>query len=153
MSNGIQRNGSSSPNKADESLLPPKVTSNHSYIEQSETRVYKRRWYILIMYCIIKFMQDAMWNTFGPIETTARAVYKWDGWVIDLIAAWGSVTFCITMLPFAWVVDVKGNKYYFMNFFCVNQDALRVNHSVTSILCAKSMEDVFIVVQQTNDNN
>ncbi|XP_046862064.1 solute carrier family 49 member 4-like isoform X2 [Xenia sp. Carnegie-2017] len=108
MSNGIQRNGSRSPNKADESLLPPKVTSNHSYIGQSETRVYKRRWYILIMYCIIGIMQNAMWNTFGPIETTARAVYKWDGWVIDLIAAWGSVTFCITMLPFAWVVDVKG---------------------------------------------
>ena len=77
---------------------------------QSEVQVYKKRWYVLLIFCINGMMQFAIWNTFSPIETTARAVYKWDGWVIDLIAALGSITFCVSMLPFSWIMDVKG-KY------------------------------------------
>jgi hypothetical protein len=52
-----------------------------------------------------------MWNTWGPIQATARAVYDWDDYVIDLMAAWGCITFCIAMLPFAWIMDVKGTIY------------------------------------------
>ena len=53
-------------------------------------------------------MQFALWNTFSPIETTSRAVYKWDGWVIDLIVALGGIMFCVAIIPFAWIMDVKG---------------------------------------------
>ena len=64
-----------------------------------------------------------MWNTWGPIEATARAVYKWDDYVIDLMAAWGSLTFCITMVPFAWIMDVKGKyvSYSIMGIFGLTQ--------------------------------
>ena len=101
-------------NSPDESLLPPKVFSNTAYSETDEVKVYKRRWYILLVYCINGVLQNAMWNTWGPIEATARAVYKWDDYVIDLMAAWGSMTFCITMVPFAWIMDVKGKYICFL---------------------------------------
>ena len=91
-----------------ESLLRPKVFANTSYSETDEVKVYKKRWFILLVYCINSILQNAMWNAWGPIEATARAVYKWDSYVIDLLAAWGSITFCITMLPFAYIMDVKG---------------------------------------------
>jgi FLVCR family MFS transporter len=60
------------------------------------------------MYCLIAILQNVMWNTWGPIQATARAVYDWDDYVIDLMAAWGCITFCIAMIPFAWIMDVKG---------------------------------------------
>ena len=110
-------------NGPDESLLPPKVFSNTAYSETDEVKVYKRRWYILLVYCINGVLQNAMWNTWGPIEATARAVYKWDDYVIDLMAAWGSLTFCITMVPFAWIMDVKGKyvSYSIMGIFGLTQ--------------------------------
>ncbi|XP_028404834.1 solute carrier family 49 member 4 homolog isoform X2 [Dendronephthya gigantea] len=95
-------------NGADESLLPPKVFANSSYSETKQLKVYKKRWYILLVYCVNVILQNVMWNTWGPIEATARAVYKWDSYVIDLLAAWGSMMYCVTMVPFAWVMDVKG---------------------------------------------
>ena len=54
-----------------------------------------------------------MWNTWGPIQATARVVYDWDDYVIDLMAAWGCITFCIAMVPFAWIMDVKGTFLYY----------------------------------------
>ena len=73
-----------------------------------ETVVYKRRWYILTVYCCVCALQGVLYNTWGPIQDTARAVYRWDDYVIDLIAAWGCIAFCLTMVPFAWLMDVKG---------------------------------------------
>ena len=99
---------SSCQNGAGESLLPPKVFANSSYDGTDEVKVYKTRWFILLVYGINAMLQGGMWNTWGPIEATARAVYKWDSYVIDLMAAWGSITFCLFMVPFAWIMDVKG---------------------------------------------
>jgi hypothetical protein len=98
---------------ADDSLLPPKVFANSSYSATDEVIVYKRRWFILLVYCCNAVLQTTIWNTWGPIEATARAVYKWDSYVIDLMAAWGGITFCITMIPFSWIMDVKGKCFSF----------------------------------------
>ena len=100
----------------DEQSLKLPNSFNKSYPHSNEVKVYKTRWYILSMYCLIAILQNIMWNTWGPIQATARAVYDWDDYVIDLMAAWGCITFCIAMLPFAWIMDVKGmvnNIYYF----------------------------------------
>ena len=70
--------------------------------------VYKRRWYILVVYCFVSILQSVIINTYSPIQDTARAVYHWHDYVIDLLAAWGSIAFCIAMVPFAWIMDVKG---------------------------------------------
>ena len=109
-------NNDSYQNGADESLLPQHIFANCSYDEASEIKVYKGRWYILFVYCINGVLQSAMWNTWGPIEATARAVYKWDSYVIDLLAAWGGITYCFTMAPFAWVMDVKGTVFLMLSF-------------------------------------
>ena len=83
-----------------------------SYADADGVEVYKTRWYILCMYCLLAILQNIMWNTWGPIQATARAVYDWDDYVIDLMAAWGCVTFCIAMVPFAWIMDVKGEIFF-----------------------------------------
>ena len=85
--------------------LTPQLIDGQSEI----VKVYKIRWYILALYCLNGMFQNMVWNTWGPVQVTARAVYHWEDYVIDLMAAWGSITYCITMLPFAWLMDVKGN--------------------------------------------
>ena len=88
---------------SEKSLQQPEICTT-----TSEVKIYKIRWYILIMYCLIAICGNIMWNTWGPIQATVRAVYDWDDYVIDLMAAWGCITFCIAMIPFAWIMDVKG---------------------------------------------
>lgn len=85
---------------------PINVKDYHSITDG--VRVFKTRWYILSLYCLTAILQNVMWNTWGPIQATARAVYDWDDYVIDLMAAWGCITFSIAMIPFSWLMDVKG---------------------------------------------
>ena len=40
-------------------------------------QVYKRRWYIAILYALFAFSQNGMWNTWGPIDHTAIFLYGW----------------------------------------------------------------------------
>ena len=104
--------------EAENQLLEPSLEQenalNSPYTDTDGVKVYKTRWYILCMYCLVAILQNIMWNTWGPIQATARAVYEWDDYVIDLMAAWGSITFCIAMVPFAWIMDVKGSIYLFI---------------------------------------
>ena len=102
-------------NDVDKSLLPPSVCTETWYSESDEVKVYKKRWFILLVYCFNAFLLYAIWNTWGPIEATARAVYKWDDYVIDLMSAWGGIAYCISMIPFAWIMDVKGKHFLFFN--------------------------------------
>lgn len=104
-------------NRLVEQSLEQENVLNSPYTGRDGTKVYKRRWYILCVYCLIAILQNIMWNTWGPIQATARAVYGWDDYVIDLMAAWGSITFCIAMVPFAWIMDVKGRIVYLL--FCL----------------------------------
>lgn len=98
-------------NESDQECLQQPNNLSSSYTNTDEVKIYKTRWYILFMYCLIAILQNIMWNTWGPIQATARAVYDWDDYVIDLLAAWGCITFCIAMIPFAWIMDVKGTIY------------------------------------------
>ncbi|CAB4015411.1 disrupted in renal carcinoma 2 homolog [Paramuricea clavata] len=98
-------------NESDQECLQQPNNLSSSNTNTDEVKIYKTRWYILFMYCLIAILQNIMWNTWGPIQATARAVYDWDDYVIDLMAAWGCITFCIAMLPFAWIMDVKGTIY------------------------------------------
>lgn len=90
---------SSDQSDADESLLPPKIFANSSYRESDEVKVYKTRWYILVLFCGVSILQSTMWNTWGPIQATARAVFAWEDYMIDLLAAWGSTAFCVSVVP------------------------------------------------------
>ena len=94
----------------DETLLPPHVFANSSYDECAEVKVYKRRWYVLAVYCVVCILQSLIWNTWGPIQVTARAVYHWEDYVIDLMPAWGCIAFCFTIATFAWLMDMKGKR-------------------------------------------
>ena len=54
--------------------------------------VYKRRWYILLIFSLHAMFQCTLWNTWGPVETVALAVFKsWTMADISNFANWGEI--------------------------------------------------------------
>ena len=87
--------------------------------------VYKRRWYILAVFCVYSFSQACVWNTFGPISSTSEEAFGWTDADIALLSNWGPIAYIITAVFFSWMLDVKGTSFVFCLFklsvflFCI----------------------------------
>jgi hypothetical protein len=77
-------------------------------LDHSDIKVFKKRWYILGMFFLLCVGQGIIYNTWSPIQRTARAVFKWDAFMIDLMPALGCIGPCFTIIPLGWLMDVKG---------------------------------------------
>lgn len=55
-------------------------------------------------------LQGWIWNTYGPIALTVESpdVFNWDDSNIAWMANWGAVTYILTCLPYAWLLDNLG---------------------------------------------
>lgn len=84
------------PSAADPSL-PPVVIS----------RVYRRRWVVLIMFSLLALMQGMIWNFWGPIQNSAVHSYGFSKSDIAILVLWGPVGF-VPWLFFMWLMDKKG---------------------------------------------
>ena len=73
-----------------------------------EYAVYRRRWYILILFSLLAGTQGAVWNTFGPISSTAEEAFGWGDSTIALLSNWGPISYLLAGAFFSWVLDVKG---------------------------------------------
>lgn len=72
------------------------------------SQVYKRRWYVLIMYSMYAFTQSAVWNTWGPISDTSEDAFGWGDGTIAWLNNWGPVSYVLTGLFYPWFLQVKG---------------------------------------------
>lgn len=73
-----------------------------------ETHVYKRRWYVLLVFSLVAAVQGGYWNTWGPIAASTEEAFGWDDADIALLSNWGPIAYIISAVFFAWVIDVKG---------------------------------------------
>ncbi|XP_048777520.1 solute carrier family 49 member 4-like isoform X2 [Ostrea edulis] len=76
-----------------------------------ETHVYKRRWYVLLVYCLVAFTQGGYWNTWGPIAATSEDAFGWSDADIALLSNWGPISYILAAFAMSWVVDVKGLRW------------------------------------------
>lgn len=77
-------------------------------VYQNKCKVYKRRWYILVVFSIVASLNNLIWNTWGPIQGTSQVVFDWDSTTITLLADWGPISFVVAVVPMCWLMDVKG---------------------------------------------
>lgn len=77
-------------------------------IEPPKTKVYKRRYYILMVYSLLAFTQGGLWNTWGPIAASSEDAFGWTDADIALFANWGPISYIIATFILSWIVDVKG---------------------------------------------
>ncbi|XP_006636405.1 solute carrier family 49 member 4 [Lepisosteus oculatus] len=76
-------------------------------LDQVQSRVYGKRWLVLAIFSALGFMQGMVWNTWGPIQISAKQVYGFTGIDIAMLVLWGSIGFIPWML-FMWVMDKRG---------------------------------------------
>ena len=57
----------------------------------SPGRVYGRRWLVLLLFSLLGFAQGLVWNTWGPIQNSARQAYGFSSWDIALLVLWGPI--------------------------------------------------------------
>eukprot|EP00092_Neocalanus_flemingeri_P013308 GFUD01014343.1.p1 GENE.GFUD01014343.1~~GFUD01014343.1.p1 ORF type:complete len:513 (-),score=93.41 GFUD01014343.1:87-1625(-) len=67
--------------------------------------VYTRRWYILGLFCLLACHQCIVWNTWGPIETGVQFAYGWSNSTAPMMANWGTIMFCISVVPLSKLVE------------------------------------------------
>ena len=72
--------------------------------------VYKRRWYILFVFCLVCFITGGVWNTWGPIAISVEPAVGWTNANIGLVSTFASVSASVSAPACAWVMDVKGKS-------------------------------------------
>lgn len=82
----------------------PKQISEES-TDLPELKIYRRRWYILLLFCLLACQQCLVWNTFGPIESGAIFAYSWSASTAPMFANWGTIMFCVTVIPLSKLVE------------------------------------------------
>ncbi|XP_060078842.1 solute carrier family 49 member 4 homolog [Ylistrum balloti] len=76
-----------------------------------ETQVYKRRWYILFVYCLLTLTQAMLWNTWGPIAASSHKAFGWSDGDTALLTDLGPIAFLLVVFLFSWIVDEKGLRW------------------------------------------
>ncbi|XP_030642774.1 solute carrier family 49 member 4 [Chanos chanos] len=71
------------------------------------SRVYGRRWLVLTLFSSLAFMQGIVWNTWGPIQNSAKQAFGFSSTDIAVLVLWGPVGF-LPWLLFMWLMDKKG---------------------------------------------
>ncbi|KAL0600308.1 Solute carrier family 49 member 4 [Plecturocebus cupreus] len=69
-------------------------------------RVYGRRWLVLLLFSLLAFVQGLVWNTWGPIQNSARQAYGFSSWDIALLVLWGPIGF-LPCFAFMWLLDKR----------------------------------------------
>lgn len=59
------------------------ILSDSGKIMPSDYKIYKIRWYILMIFSLLSFQQCYIWQTFGPIERSVR--YAYSNWTEDTV--------------------------------------------------------------------
>ncbi|KAI4902584.1 hypothetical protein NFI96_033945 [Prochilodus magdalenae] len=87
-------------------LLAPSPPEEHR-AQPVNSRVYGRRWVVLILFTVLGFLQGMVWNTWGPIQNSAKHAYEFSSTDIAVLVLWGPVGY-IPWLLFVWLMDKKG---------------------------------------------
>jgi len=80
----------------------------HVAVNGSHLQVFKRRWYILILFSLVSIGQTVIWNTWGPLAQSAEVAFGWSLSEIALLTNWGCIMYVSSTVFFSWLMDVKG---------------------------------------------
>lgn len=93
------------------SLLKSENRPYYKSTHQGACKVYKRRWYILLIFSCVASLNNVIWNAWGPIQGTSQVVFGWNNTVITLLADWGPISYVLAVIPLSWLMDVKGKGF------------------------------------------
>ena len=81
------------------------IRGSRSYpLDNTQTATYKRRWYILALWCAVGFTNFEIWNTWGPIQDTAKFVFDWNTAQISWLVNMGLITLILLPPFFVYII-------------------------------------------------
>ena len=114
-------------------------------MNMSETAVYKRRWYILLVYSFLCLWASTVWLTWGPVAKVAQIAFpSWTDGTISLLINWAAfVSFpglvpCLVMVSKSVrlsVITASGLMALGTSLRCVKYLVPGVSDSVFTITC------------------
>ena len=97
----------------EEASLLHKGGTDHSHF-----LVYKRRWWILFVFCFCSVTQSTLWNTWSPILDSMQIAYDWTDSFTALLLGSADVGYMVMTFPLMFLVENKGiiqiDYYYFI---------------------------------------
>ncbi|KAJ3592252.1 hypothetical protein NHX12_007380, partial [Muraenolepis orangiensis] len=117
--------GSSSRSEREPLLAPAHAAESINQLPVY-SRVYRRRWLVLMLFSLLGFMQGMVWNSWGPIQNSATLAFGFTKSDIAVLVLWGPVGY-IPWLLFMWLMDNKGLRVSLLlsAFFMLLGSALR----------------------------
>ncbi|EDV20628.1 uncharacterized protein TRIADDRAFT_60866 [Trichoplax adhaerens] len=81
---------------------------------------YRRRWYILAIFSVLCFTQGMVWNTWGPVATSAEYYYGWTDSDVAMMANWGTIMYVVTVFFWSYLFDTVGSRIPIVSAaFCI----------------------------------
>lgn len=83
--------------------------------------VYKRRWWILIVFCFGSCAQSVLWNTWSPLLDALLIAYDWKDSFVAMLPGISNLGYVLLGFPLMYLVERYGRstKIYCIFMFCV----------------------------------
>lgn len=82
------------------------IGSSHPH----QIKIYKRRWWIVLVFSLCSVAQSAQWNTWSPISDAVEIVYNWDASIVTTFPAVSNAGFIVFGFCLMYAIETKG-KY------------------------------------------
>ena len=70
--------------------------------------IYRKRWYILLVFAFFSAVQGEVSNTWSPIEDSAQLIFHWSNQTVALICNLVNIAYVVAIPLSTWIMDVKG---------------------------------------------
>jgi len=75
---------------------------------QSEFKVYKRRWIMLVLFMLLISANQLLWITFAPITGDASKYYAVSDLKIGILSMCFMIVYIVVSIPASWIIDKYG---------------------------------------------
>ena len=84
------------------------VEPNADTTPLGSTRLYKRRWVILLLYCSYALCNGFQWPQYGIINNIFMNFYNVDSFAVDWLSMVYLLTYIPVIFPTIWLLDTRG---------------------------------------------
>jgi cyanate permease len=77
-------------------------------MRQSEFKVYKRRWIMLVLFMLLISANQLLWITFAPITGDASKYYAVSDLKIGILSMCFMIVYIVVSIPASWIIDKYG---------------------------------------------